>query len=727
MQQEELTGTIDRLLYQNQENGYTVLVLQSRGTSTVTVCGYLPSIQAGQHVTLRGAWVMHSKFGKQFEAKQCTATLPNSILGLKKYLGSGLIKGIGPIYAEKLVDRFGTDVLDVIENDPAQLLRVDGIGPKRVEVITKAWKDQKEIAAIMVFLQDKGISSTYATKIYKAYGQRSIEFMQENPYRLADEIWGVGFKTADAIAQKMGFDTHSLKRIRAGLLFGISSALNGGHLYITLPELKTKVIELLELNAADTEQLLRNALHDLYNSEKIKLITYQDEHFVTLTQYYFSERGVAQKLTLLRERPSLPCFDLKKIYDDLRIVHDERDIVLNDDQIDGVMSCLQQKITVITGGPGTGKTTLIKKLLQILDAHHISYKLAAPTGRAAKRIIEGTGRHALTIHRLLEFDPSTMSFTHNESNALRLQYLIIDEASMIDIFLAHAILKAVPHDAHLVFIGDVDQLPAVGAGNFLHDIIDSHTIGCKQLKQIFRQAQNSMIIVNAHRVNGGEFPVNALPGADKDFYFIKEENPENMTAHLEEIYRRLLPRFGIPADQSIALVPMNRGVVGTVKINHDLQHMLNQNSSEHNLTYAGTVYKVGDRVMQLRNNYDKNVFNGDIGVIEQVDPEEKVLTIVFNDSSVVYEYSELDEISLAYAISIHKSQGSEFSAAIIPIFMQHFTLLQRNLLYTAITRAKKLCILIGQPKAIGMAINNNRGLKRTTFLKEFLTTDLQCR
>ncbi len=727
MHQEELTGTIDRLLYQNQENGYTVLVLQPRGTSTVTVCGYLPSIQAGQHVTLRGVWVMHPKFGKQFEAKQCTATLPNSILGLKKYLGSGLIKGIGPIYAEKLVDRFGTDVLAVIENDPAQLLRVDGIGPKRVEVITKAWKDQKEIAAIMVFLQDKGISSTYATKIYKAYGQRSIEFMQENPYRLADEIWGIGFKTADAIAQKMGFDTHSLKRIRAGILFGITSALNNGHLYITLSELKTKVIELLELNAADTEQLVRNALHDLYNSEKIKLITHQDEHFVTLTQYYFSERGVAQKLATLRERPSLTCFDLKKIYDDLRVVRDERDIILNDDQIDGIMSCLQQKVTVITGGPGTGKTTLIRKLLQILDAHHISYKLAAPTGRAAKRIIEGTGRHALTIHRLLEFDPSTMNFTHNESNALRLQFLIIDEASMIDIFLAHAILKAVPHDAHLVFIGDVDQLPAVGAGNFLHDIIDSHTIGCKQLKQIFRQAQNSMIIVNAHRVNSGEFPVNTLPGADKDFYFIKEDDPENITAHLEDIYRRLLPRFGIPAGQSIALVPMNRGVVGTVKINHDLQQMLNPQLSEPGLTYAGTSYKVGDRVMQLRNNYDKNVFNGDIGIIEQIEAEEKTLVIVFNDNSVVYEYSELDEISLAYAISIHKSQGSEFGAVIIPIFMQHFTLLQRNLLYTAITRAKKLCILVGQPKAIGMAINNNTGIKRTTFLKEFLTTDLQCR
>lgn len=727
MQQEELTGTIDRLLYQNQENGYTVLVLQPRGTSTVTVCGYLPSIQAGQHVTLHGSWVMHPKFGKQFEAKQCAATLPNSILGLKKYLGSGLIKGIGPIYAEKLVDRFGTDVLDVIENDPAQLLRIDGIGPKRAEVITKAWKDQKEIAAIMVFLQDKGISSTYATKIYKAYGQRSIEFMQENPYRLADEIWGIGFKTADAIAQKMGFDTHSLKRIRAGILFGISSALSSGHLYITLPELKTKVIELLELHAADTEQLVRNALHDLYNSEKIKLITHQDEHFVTLTQYYFSERGVAQKLALLRERPSLACFDLKKIYDDLRVVRDERDITLNDDQIDGIMSCLQQKVTVITGGPGTGKTTLIKKLLQILDAHHISYKLAAPTGRAAKRIIEGTGRHALTIHRLLEFDPSTMNFTHNESNALRLQFLIIDEASMIDIFLAHAILKAVPHDAHLVFIGDVDQLPAVGAGNFLHDIIDSHIVRCKQLKQIFRQAQNSMIIVNAHRVNSGEFPANTLPGADKDFYFIKEDNPENITAHLEDIYRRLLPRFGIPADQSIALVPMNRGAVGTVKINHDLQQMLNPQLSEHGLAYAGTLYKVGDRVMQLRNNYDKNVFNGDIGIIEQIETEEKTLVIVFNDTSVVYEYSELDEISLAYAISIHKSQGSEFSAVIIPIFMQHFTLLQRNLLYTAITRARKLCILVGQPKAIGMAINNNTGIKRTTFLKEFLTTDLQCR
>jgi exodeoxyribonuclease V alpha subunit len=391
------------------------------------------------------------------------------------------------------------------------------------------------------------------------------------------------------------------------------------------------------------------------------------------------------------------------------------------------MNCLQHKVTVITGGPGTGKTTLIKKLLSILDDQSINYKLAAPTGRAAKRIMEGTGRHALTIHRLLEFDVSTMSFTHNESNALKVQFLIIDEASMIDIFLAYAILKALPHDAHLILIGDVDQLPSVGAGNFLNDLIASGKIPCIRLKQIFRQAQDSMIIVNAHRVNSGEFPTTQLPDAKKDFIFIKEENPEFVAAHLETIYGKGLQRFGIPTHESMVLVPMNRGTVGTHKINHDLQQLLNPDSQLPSLMQAGTTYKVGDRVMQIRNNYDKNVFNGDIGTIDEIDTQERMLTVHFPEQTVIYEQSELDELVLAYAISIHKSQGSEFNAVIIPIFMQHFTLLQRNLLYTAITRAKKLCILIGQPKAIAMAINNNKGLKRTTFLQEFLTTDLQCR
>ncbi len=724
---EELTGTIDRLLFQSPENGYTVFILQLRGQTTATVCGNLPNIQPGQQVTLQGAWTMHPKFGKQFEAKQCTALLPDTIIGLKKYLGSGLIKGIGPVYAEKLVNKFGTQVLQIIEADPSQLLKVDGIGPKRVETIITAWKDQKEIANIMVFLQGKGASTAFATKIYKKYGQQSIALIQENPYRLAEDIWGVGFKMADGMAQQMGFDKNSLKRIRAGISHTLSTTLTQGHLYSELTELKSTTVELLELDADDTEQQLKNALHDLYNSGTIKLITHESKHFVTLSQYYFCEKGVAQKLKTLCERPSSHQFDLRAVYDQLRVAKNDHEVVLNDDQLDGVMSCLQNKVNVITGGPGTGKTTLIKKLLHILDDCKIRYKLAAPTGRAAKRIMEGTGRHALTIHRLLEFDVSTMSFAHNEQNALNVQFLIIDEASMIDIFLAHAIVKALPLDAHLILIGDVDQLPSVGAGNFLNDVIASEKVPCKRLKQIFRQAQDSMIIVNAHRVNNGEFPLSSMPESKKDFVYIKEENPELVKEHLEHIYAQGLRRFGIRPDESIVLVPMNRGLVGTHKLNHDLQQFLNPKTGENQLMHSGTTFKEGDRVMQIRNNYDKHVFNGDIGIVDVIDPQERMLTVQFPDMVVEYEYSELDELVLAYAVSIHKSQGSEYNAAIIPIFMQHFTLLQRNLIYTAITRAKKLCILIGQPKAIAMAIKNNKGLLRITFLKEFLTTDLQCR
>jgi len=724
---EEISGTIDRVLFQNHENGYVVFILQGRGINEATVCGTIPTIQPGQEVMLTGAWTMHPKFGKQFEAKTCTAMVPTTIVGLKKYLGSGLIKGIGPIYAEKLVAKFGMQVLTIIEQHPSELLKIDGIGPKRVEKIVTAWKDQKEIATIMVFLQDKGISTAFATKIYKTYRQESIAVIQENPYQLAQDIWGVGFKTADTIAQQLGFDKNSLKRIRAGISHALSTALTMGHLYQELQALKKATIELLELDTPDVEQLLTRALHDVYTNGVIKLITFEERHFVALSQYYFCEKGVATKLKKLCEHPPVDAFNIHAVYDQLRAPKAETGILLNDEQIDGIMRCVQSKVTVITGGPGTGKTTLIKTLLQILDEHHIRYQLAAPTGRAAKRIIEGTGRHALTIHRLLEFDMSTMSFTHNERNSLKTKFLIIDEASMIDIFLAHALLKALSHDAHLILIGDIDQLPSVGAGNFLHDVIASNSIPCIRLKHIFRQAQNSMIVVNAHRINEGQFPINHLPDARKDFIFIHEEEPESVKNHLETIYQKGLWKFGLRPSEAVVLTPMNRGGVGTQMLNHHLQLLLNPATTEKQLSVAGTTFKDGDRVMQIRNNYDKNVFNGDVGYIEEIDVQERLVSVRFPDFMVEYEYTELDELVLAYALSIHKSQGSEYDAVIIPLFMQHFMLLQRNLLYTAITRAKKLCILIGQPKAIAMAIKNNKGVQRTTFLQQFLTTDLQCR
>jgi exodeoxyribonuclease V alpha subunit len=724
---QEVSGTIERLLFSNQENGFLIFALMLKKEQSIVVKGYFPSLQPGQDVRLIGSWVMHPKFGRQFEASECSVELPTSLFGLKKYLGSGLIKGVGKVYAERLVAHFGTEVLSIIDEQPHRLNEVTGIGEKRIDQIKTAWKDQKEISSLMVFLQDKGVPPSFATKIYKKYGQTAHAVLQENPYRLAEDIWGVGFKTADQIAQKMGFERHSIQRIKAGIVHLISSIANQGHLYIILEELKERSSELLEINQTEQSEKISAALHDLHTNEKIKLITYEGKHYITLSSFYFSEKGVATKFKNLLAHPSAYQFDIHAHYQRLRVPDDARQIILNEQQQRGVLACLQNKVTVITGGPGTGKTTLIKTLLSLLEKEHVRYKLAAPTGRAAKRMMEGTGRHAVTLHRLLDFDPSYMGFKHNEQNALALDILIIDEASMIDIFLAHALLKAIPLQAQIIFLGDIDQLPSVGAGNMLNDIIASNQIPVIRLTEIFRQAQNSLIIVNAHRINKGEFPITSSDSTKKDFFFIKEEKPESVMNHIKAIFTDSLPKLHILPSNLAVLVPMNRGIVGTYKINQDLQLFLNGESSQQQIMYGSTLYKRGDRVMQIKNNYDKSVFNGDVGYIEAIEIEDRTISVLFDQRTVVYEAHEFDELVLAYALSIHKSQGSEYDAVIVPLFMQHFMLLQRNLVYTAITRAKKLCIFIGQTKAIAMAIKNNKSIIRTTFLKQFLTTDLTCR
>ena len=619
------------------------------------------------------------------------------------------------------------DVLEVIDKDPKRLEEVYGIGKGRAQSIAIAWEDQKSIANIMIFLQEKDVSPGLATKIYKRYGQESLAILNENPYKLADDMWGVGFKTADQIAQKIGFELNSIQRIRAGILFTISQATTAGHLYVELNKLKKDTCKLLEVNQNESDDLLKQALHNLHENEKIKLITKDESHHITLAKYYFSEKNVAKKTKDLVEYKSPYSFDLNKIYSSIRVKQNEFDVELNQDQQKGIMACLENKISIITGGPGTGKTTLIKKLLNILDDQKLKYKLAAPTGRAAKRIFEGTRKPAQTIHRMLEFDFSAMSFSHNERNTLQLDFLIVDEASMIDIFLANALLKAIPLNAHVIFIGDVDQLPSVGAGNFLNDLIDSKIVNTTRLIDIFRQSQGSLITLNAHRINNGEFPSSHIPGANKDFIFIKEEFPEAIPRHLQEIFRDKLKSYKIPAKETIVLTPMHRGAAGTQKINQDLQGMLNTQQNPKQIMYSGTIFKTGDPVMQIRNNYDKNVYNGDIGFIEDVDMEERELLINYDQRIVPYGFDELNEIVLAYSISIHKSQGSEYSAVIVPIFIQHFTLLQRNLIYTAITRAKRLCIFIGQTKALAIAIKNNKGVERNTFLNDFLTSDLEAR
>lgn len=725
----EISGSIEKIIYKDGDSGFSVISVKVSPRESITAAGVLADIFQGETITLHGTWTNHPKFGRQLTVKEYATKVPATTSGIQKYLSSGLIKGIGPKFAEKLVQTFGEKTLEIIDNNPALLSSVPGVGPKRAEAIRQAWIDQKEISNVMLFLRSKDVSTAFAVKIFKTYGNQAINIISRNPYRLIDDVWGVGFKSADQIALKLGLAPHSPDRVKAGFIHAINEASGLGHLYLQLEAAKKQTLELLQLEShIDTSALLKQALTELYSDEKIKLISHQDQHFITLPQNYYAERGVAKKIkTLIATPPAKMDIDLQKLYNQLRLP-DSRGIELNEDQQRGIMACFQNKITIITGGPGTGKTTLVKKLLELLDQCHVTIRLAAPTGRAAKRMFEGTGRSTETIHRLLEFMPGTVGFNRNEQNALALDYLIVDEASMIDTFLMHALLKAMPQRGHLIMLGDVDQLPSVGAGNVLHDLIDSGVCTVVRLTHIFRQAQDSLIIVNAHRVNRGEFPTTSLPNAKNDFIYISKDAPEELMGTLHMLYKKRLPMLGIKPEDAMVLAPMNRGTAGNTRINQELQEILNPaKPGSVEIQRFGQLYRVNDRVMQIRNNYEKFVFNGDIGTITQIDEEEQKVTITFGERELDYEFTELNEVTLAYAISIHKSQGSEFGAVIIPIFTQHFVLLQRNLIYTAITRAKRLCILVGQGRAIAMGIKNNKSFKRNTFLKEFLTTDLEAR
>lgn len=723
--QEQLEGTVEKVLFESAQSGFIVFALSAESGKSVTVTGTLSSIYPGEIIQVTGSWINHPKFGKQFHAEQCQKQMPVTVVGIQKYLASGLIKGIGPAYAKKIVDRFGQQALDIIDQEPHRLKEVPGLGSKRMECIMAAWHDQREVSRIMAFLQERGTSPLLATKIYKKYGQEAIGLLTENPYRLTQDIWGVGFKLADTIAQHMGFVQNSVKRIKAGICYVLTLISQQGHLYAELSSLKSQVGDLLALGH-DGVNNIKIALHELYEVQKIKLITCQNGHYVALAHCYFSEKRLAQKIESLQKHESSIKFDAQRLFAQIRI-SDSTGTHLNEQQEEAIISSFEHKVAVITGGPGTGKTTLIKKLLAILDDRKISYKLAAPTGRAAKRMTESTGKYAATLHRLLEFDPISMAFKYNEQNALAADFFIIDEASMIDVFLAHSLFKAVPLQAHVVLIGDIDQLPSVGPGYVLCDLIKSNKVACVRLQHIFRQAQNSLITLNAHKVNKGEFPsLKKSTGIKKDFLFIHESAPEKLEYHFKKIINMVRTEYGYQTDHMMTLVPMNRGTAGTFHLNAVLQQLLNPQQTSH-VTVHGVKYFIGDRVMQIRNNYDKRVFNGDIGFIEHIDKEMQELTVTFGGIQVRYGFEEINELVLAYAISIHKSQGSEYDVVVIPIFMQHYIMLARNLIYTAITRAKKLCIFVGQVKALAMAVKNDKTVYRKTFLSEFLTSDLQSR
>ena len=613
--------------------------------------------------------------------------------------------------AKRIVAKFGLETLDIIEDRNEKLLEVEGIGSIRVERIAKAWQEQREIREVMIFLQGEGVSSTYAVKIYKAYGDRSISVVKENPYRLALDISGIGFKTADKIAQNMGIDPASLIRAEAGIIHVLSELVDEGHVYYPYDELKEKVAELLEVD----QEILDTALVTLTEQRRLVIEEHPEHRAVYLTPLHIAEVNVAIRLkTLLNSPKQLPQIDIEKA---IEWVHRVNRIELAEMQKEALRKAITSKVMVITGGPGTGKTTLVNSIIKILGKKEQCIALASPTGRAAKRLSEVTGREAKTIHRLLEFSPSEGGFKRNEDNPLDADLVIIDEVSMVDILLMNHLLKAIPTRATLLLVGDADQLPSVGPGNVLKDIIASGQVETIRLTEIFRQAQESLIVVNAHRVNRGEhLQLKTSPGQQANFYFINQEDPGEVVEIIKELCKRRLPSaFHLdPLEDIQVMTPMHKGTVGVANLNTELQNLLNPNGEA--VTRGGRLFRVNDKVMQIKNNYEKGTFNGDIGRIVGIDLEEQKLMVKFEDRVIDYDWNELDELVLAYAISIHKSQGSEYPAIVLPLLTQHYIMLQRNLLYTAITRAKRLVVLVGSKRAIAIAIKNNKVQFRYTNL-----------
>jgi len=718
----EIRGQIEKITYHNEENGYTIAKVKVEGRlDLVTVVGNLLSINPGEVLKLEGQWDYHPKFGEQFKITSYESLIPATVKGMEKYLGSGLIKGIGPVMAKRLVSKFGLETFNIIETDGKRLREVEGIGDRRIEMISKAWDDQKEIRGVMVFLQDKGVSPAYAARIFKQYGRESVEVVRVNPYRLATDIFGIGFMTADRIAEKLGIPRDSRIRVEAGILHILHQLSDEGHVYYPYEFL---IEECRKILGVDSETVIKAfgkivadkkiVIEDL-NREEVK----ENNKAVYLARLYASEVGVADKLKKLMQVPKeLRDFDRDKA---IEWVQNELNMTLAENQKKAVREAIDKKIMVVTGGPGTGKTTIINSIIRIYGKMGQRVLLAAPTGRAAKRMTEATAHEARTIHRLLEFSPKAGGFRRDEDNQLEADLIVIDETSMVDTVLMHHLLKAVPDQATLILVGDVDQLPSVGPGNVLKDIIDSGGIPTVKLTDIFRQAKESLIVINAHRVNNGQMPIfHNQADHPRDFYYFEIEEPQKVLEKIIELCREKIPKkFGYdPVNDIQVLTPMHRGVVGATNLNAELQKYLNP--SEDELMRGEKVLRVGDKVMQIRNNYDKEVFNGDIGRIIRINREDQEVIVDYDGRFVSYEYAELDEIVMAYAVSVHKSQGSEYQAVVMPVLTQHYMLLQRNLLYTGITRGKKLVILVGTRKAIAIAIKNDKQQRRYTLLRERL-------
>jgi exodeoxyribonuclease V alpha subunit len=707
-----LQGSIERVTFHSESSGFCVLRINAKGyRDVVTVIGSAASVTAGEYVECLGVWVNDRQHGQQFKATALKIVAPVTLDGIEKYLGSGMVKGIGPHFAKKLVKAFGEQVFDVIEQTPERLLDLPGIGKKRQQRVTSAWSEQKAIRAIMVFLQSHGVGTSRSVRIYKTYGDEAIDKVRENPYRLALDIHGIGFKTADTLAQKLGIPPDSLIRAQAGVRHVLQEWSSEGHCAAIRQTLCDMAVKLLEIPAAIIDEAITA---ELVEGNLIAEI-HGNQEALFLTPLYRAEVGCATHLLRLNQgEPPWGAIDAQKA---IPWVEGQTGLTLSRSQRTAIELVLTHKVAVITGGPGVGKTTLVNSLLKILKAKHLNIGLCAPTGRAAKRLFESTGLEAKTVHRLLEFDPAIFAFKRNEELQLEIDCLVIDESSMMDIVLMNQLLKAVPSTAALLIIGDVDQLPSVGPGAVLADIIDSGQIATVRLTEIFRQASTSKIITNAHRINQGQLPQLDSAEEPSDFYCLYAETPEEIFEKLMHVVTQRIPqRFKLhPVNDIQVLTPMNRGGLGARSLNIELQARLN-GQSEPKVTRYGTTYAPGDKVIQRINNYDKEVFNGDIGVILSVDIEEGLLQIQFDDRTVDYDFNELDEIALAYATSIHKAQGSEYPVVVIPLAMQHYLLLERNLLYTGVTRGKQLVVVIAQPKALVMAVKNQRAQRRMTYL-----------
>jgi exodeoxyribonuclease V alpha subunit len=707
---ESLSGLIERVTFFNEENGFAVLKVKAKGhRDEVTVVGTSPAVNAGEWLTAEGRWVRDREFGLQFRAELLKSAAPTTKEGIEKYLGGGMVKGIGPVYARKLVHKFGEKIFDIIENYSARLEEVDGIGPQRRRRIKGAWAEQKVVREIMVFLHSQGVSTSRAVRIYKTYGEQAIDRVQSDPYTLARDIHGIGFATADRIAQNIGIPHDSILRACAGLDHVLLEATNDGHCALPLNLLKENARKLLSVD----DTIIAAALERSLAGQGLALESIGGQELIFLPSLKRAEENITRRIRELCALPAAyPQIDLEKA---IPWSQQKTGKELAPSQREALKQAFAHRALIITGGPGVGKTTLVNAILQILRAKKVRCQLCAPTGRAAKRLSETTGLEAKTIHRLLEVQPATGMFTRNENRPLDCDLLVVDETSMVDVPLMSHLLRAVPAQGSLLLVGDVDQLPSVGPGLVLRNLIESGVVPVARLTEVFRQAAGSQIITNAHRINQGLLPELPARDPDRDFYFVEREEPERIADTLLELVKRRIPnKFKLDPIRDIqVLCPMNRGTLGIRELNARLQAELNPaRPDEPSVEKFGWQFHVRDKVIQTENDYDKEVFNGDIGQILNVDLLEREVTVSFVPREVVYDFGELDELALAYAITIHKSQGSEFPAVVIPLAMQHYLLLQRNLVYTGVTRGKQLVVLVGQKKALAVAVRNNRTEER---------------